>query len=95
MLLLFSMPQLLCPVCRIEGTLLEHSSQDAVVDYFRCSRCGRIWTHRKGNSNSTREGRDGAGEATQGGLGSLRPESVVDGKRERVYSSSLPFATMT
>jgi len=52
MLLLFSMPQLLCPVCRIEGTLLEHSSQDAVVDYFRCSRCGRIWTHRKGDPNS-------------------------------------------
>jgi rubredoxin len=52
MLLFFPMPQRQCPVCRIEGTLLEHSSQDAVVDYFRCSQCGRIWTHRKGDPNS-------------------------------------------
>ena len=46
------MPHSLCPVCRIEGTLLESSGEDAVVEYFRCSRCGRIWTHRKGDPNS-------------------------------------------
>jgi hypothetical protein len=39
-----------------------------------------VWPHldaSEGRSKLTREGRDGAGEATEGGLGSLRPESTL------------------
>jgi len=39
-----------------------------------------VWPHldaSEGRSKLTREGRDGAGEATEGGLGSLRPESAI------------------
>jgi rubrerythrin len=32
--------------------LLEGSSQDAVVEYWRCDQCGHVWTHEKANPNS-------------------------------------------
>jgi poly(3-hydroxybutyrate) depolymerase len=33
--------------------LLEHVSQDALVEYYRCDECGHIWTHEKANPNSS------------------------------------------
>ena len=41
------MPYRLCPICKLQGRLLEHTSQDAVVEYFRCDRCGHIWSHQR------------------------------------------------
>jgi len=38
------MPDSLCPVCQAHGRSLEDSSKDAHVDYYRCDRCGHIWT---------------------------------------------------
>jgi hypothetical protein len=32
--------------------LLEDSSRDAHVEYFRCDTCGHIWTHQKADPNS-------------------------------------------
>jgi len=33
----------------VQGRLFEHVSQEALVDYYRCDKCGHIWTHHKGN----------------------------------------------
>jgi len=33
------------------GALLEGPSQDAFVEYWRCDRCGHIWTRDKRNPN--------------------------------------------
>ena len=46
------MPHRLCPVCRTPGRMLPESSTDAVVEYYRCDTCGRVWTHRKDELNS-------------------------------------------
>ena len=36
---------ILCPNCQaFEGRPLEMSSQIANVDYYRCDRCGHVWT---------------------------------------------------
>jgi hypothetical protein len=45
------MPYRLCPVCHTPGRLLPDASADAVVDYYRCDTCGRVWTHRKDGSH--------------------------------------------
>ena len=50
------MPNRSCAVCHVEGRLLDATSKDAVVDYFRCDRCGRIWTHQKGDPTSPAQG---------------------------------------
>ena len=41
------MPYRLCPLCLKQGTLLEQTSRDAVVEYYRCNPCNHAWTHRK------------------------------------------------
>ena len=46
------MPQRLCLICRIEGRLLENTSQNVFVLYYRCDRCGHIWTHEKANPDA-------------------------------------------
>ena len=46
------MPHRACPVCRVQGRLLEDTSKEALVEYYRCDKCGRIWTHRKADPNS-------------------------------------------
>jgi hypothetical protein len=45
------MPHRLCRNCQIQGRLLEGPSEDAFVEYWRCDRCGHIWTHDKANPN--------------------------------------------
>jgi hypothetical protein len=47
MILLSIMPHRLCPVCHRVGRLLEDSSRNAVVEYYRCDPCGQVWSHRK------------------------------------------------
>ena len=47
-----AMPHRACPVCRVQGRLLEETSKEALVEYYRCDKCGRIWTHRKADPNS-------------------------------------------
>ena len=46
------MPYRLCPHCSRQGKLLEHVSQDAMVEYFRCDRCNQAWTHQKNDPTS-------------------------------------------
>ena len=46
------MPHRACPVCRVQSRLLEDTSKEALVEYYRCDKCGRIWTHRKADPNS-------------------------------------------
>jgi rubredoxin len=46
------MPHRLCPICPVQGRLLEHTSKDAMVEYYRCDKCGHVWTHEKGDPNS-------------------------------------------
>jgi transposase-like protein len=41
-----------CPRCTSQGRLLVESSKDAVVDYFRCDRCGHVWNRDKKNPNA-------------------------------------------
>jgi uncharacterized Zn finger protein len=41
-----------CPRCASQGRLLVESSKDAVVDYFRCDRCGHVWNRDKKNPNA-------------------------------------------
>lgn len=41
------MPYRLCPNCRVRGRLLEQTSKDALVEYYRCDKCGHVWTHDK------------------------------------------------
>lgn len=43
------MPHRVCPMCRAQGRLLEHTSKDAFVEYYRCDTCGHIWHHAKGD----------------------------------------------
>jgi uncharacterized Zn finger protein len=33
-----------CPKCTHHGRHLAASSQNALVDYYRCDRCGHVWT---------------------------------------------------
>jgi hypothetical protein len=39
-----------CPACpsTVQPTFLVLVSQDAVVDYYRCPRCGHVWSTEKG-----------------------------------------------
>ena len=34
----------LCTQCHRDGRKVEHVSALSVVDYYRCPRCGTIWT---------------------------------------------------
>ena len=43
------MPVQRCPKCTNPGRLLEHSSTDADVYYYRCDACGHVWSHTKAN----------------------------------------------
>src|SRR5215831_11936139 len=42
------MPAHHCPDCHGEGHFLAASSAYAFVDYYRCDRCGLVWTTPKG-----------------------------------------------
>jgi len=46
------MPHRVCPTCQTSGQMLPNSSEDSVVEYFRCDSCSRVWSHRKGDPNS-------------------------------------------
>jgi len=46
------MPHRLCPVCKQPGRMLPDSSQNAVVEYYRCDSCGQVWSHSKANPNA-------------------------------------------
>jgi transposase-like protein len=48
----FYMTENTCPRCTSQGRLLVESSKDAVVDYFRCDRCGHVWNRDKKNPNA-------------------------------------------
>ena len=37
------MPARTCPKCGIPGRHLVASSENAIVDYYRCDRCGHVW----------------------------------------------------
>ena len=43
------MPHRICPHCAEPGRLLQSVSKDAYVEYYRCDKCGHVWTHDKGN----------------------------------------------
>jgi rubredoxin len=43
------MPYRICPKCQRKGDFLEGASKDAHIDYYRCSLCGYVWAHQKGN----------------------------------------------
>jgi len=43
------MPHRTCPACQRPGRLLESSSMNALVLYYRCDHCGHVWTHDKHN----------------------------------------------
>ena len=47
-----NMPHRACPVCRVQGRLLEDTSKEGLVEYYRCDKCWRIWTHRMADPNS-------------------------------------------
>jgi uncharacterized Zn finger protein len=34
----------ICPKCQTLGRHLAATSENAVVDYYRCDRCGHVWT---------------------------------------------------
>jgi uncharacterized Zn finger protein len=38
------MQQSVCPKCLQHGRHLAASSQNARVDYYRCDRCGHVWS---------------------------------------------------
>lgn len=38
------MPARMCPECAIPAQYLSASSDSAAVDYYRCERCGHVWT---------------------------------------------------
>ena len=46
------MPHRICPNCHIQGRLLEAASSEAYVEYYRCAKCGHVWTHEKGNPDA-------------------------------------------
>jgi hypothetical protein len=49
---LAAMSHRLCSICQVQGRLLEYTSQDAVVEYYRCDTCGHIWTLEKANPDA-------------------------------------------
>ena len=38
------MPPQTCPSCRDVSSRHLNLSQEATVDYFRCDKCGHVWT---------------------------------------------------
>ena len=38
------MPSPTCPKCHRVGRHLIASSENSVVDYYRCDSCGHVWT---------------------------------------------------
>ena len=43
------MPHRICRKCQHRGRLLEVSSSESFVEYYRCDNCGHVWTHEKDN----------------------------------------------
>jgi Zn ribbon nucleic-acid-binding protein len=37
------MPARICPKCATPGRHLAATSENAVVDYYRCDKCGHVW----------------------------------------------------
>ena len=42
----------LCTECRLAGHKVEHVSDVARVDYYRCPHCGAVWTADKQSNGS-------------------------------------------
>jgi uncharacterized Zn finger protein len=49
------MPHRICAKCRFVGRLLEETSKEASVEYYRCDNCGHVWTHEKDNPDAPPE----------------------------------------
>ena len=45
----------LCPECHADGRYLPGISADAYVDYYRCDKCGHVWTMPKQKAEQPRE----------------------------------------
>jgi hypothetical protein len=43
----------LCTECLHTGRHLAASSENAMVDYYRCDHCGHVWSINKKNGRST------------------------------------------
>jgi len=41
-----------CPTCQQPGRLLENASENSLVDYYRCDRCGHVWANDKRNPDA-------------------------------------------
>ena len=46
------MPARRCPKCNEPGRLLDDSSKDAIVYYYRCDACRHVWSQRKQDPNA-------------------------------------------
>jgi uncharacterized Zn finger protein len=46
------MPESACPRCPNMGRFLVETSKDTAVDYFRCDRCGHVWSRDKLNPHA-------------------------------------------
>ena len=46
------MPERLCPKCNQSARLLTDVSAYAHVNYFRCDRCGHVWSQGKDDPNA-------------------------------------------
>ena len=44
------MPARICSKCQTAGRHLAATSENAVVDYYRCDRCGHVWAIDKGGA---------------------------------------------
>ncbi len=41
-----------CPICHQPGRVLEYSSDDAAVEYYRCDDCWHAWSHDTQNAGA-------------------------------------------
>jgi hypothetical protein len=50
--MLWGMANSYCPACEHLGRLLEWTSREAFVNYYRCDVCAHVWHHAKNEANS-------------------------------------------
>jgi hypothetical protein len=41
-----------CPICPKDGRLLQSSTENSSVTYYRCDYCGHVWSHEKRDPDS-------------------------------------------
>ena len=46
------MPESPCPICVKAGRVLESSTENSSVTYYRCDYCGHVWSHEKSDPDS-------------------------------------------